>query len=105
MVELENDRIGLAAVGARVQPEVLDEPPGSVEHQPLLLVSRLVDVALPVRFVMCLAVFGPAGTAKRIALPAFPSPPGELLHRLDHPASGAPQAVVFFSHYEHTFPL
>src|SRR5918996_2311756 len=75
VVELEDDGIGLPAVATRVDAEILDKPTGSLEHQPLLLLSRLRDVALPVRRVMLLAVCGPAGTTKEVPLPSCSPPP------------------------------
>jgi hypothetical protein len=49
VVELEHDRVALAAVDARMFVEVVKEIGGALESERLLPGSRLIDVALPVR--------------------------------------------------------
>jgi hypothetical protein len=82
MVELEDDRIGLAAVDAGVVPQVGDEKLDAFSDDSLLSDARLLDVALAVGPIVLLLISSPTGPAVVIELPAgFPSP-GKVLQRL-----------------------
>jgi hypothetical protein len=77
MVELEDDRVMLTAVDARVRAKVLEEILGALERERLLPRARLVDVALPVRQVVLPVVLRSARLAKVVALPDLLPPPVE----------------------------
>jgi hypothetical protein len=84
MVELEDQRIGLATVDTGVRPEELDQ-----ERNPLFgpgsLATRLgFDVALAIGSVMRLAVLGSAWPA--IGVDLDPCRPRELIAWLGQPA-------------------
>jgi len=89
VVELEDYRIVLTAVDARVSDEELDQVGSAFARQLLLLGLCLIDVALTVGGVVLFAVVRPARTAERDALiPRFPAP-GEVLDWLGLAASVA----------------
>jgi hypothetical protein len=97
MVELEDDRITLAAVHAWVDHEVVKEVSGPLQRETLPHDPRLIDVPLPVRGVVLLPVGGSTGTAERVALPSTLAAPGELVDRLQLTAAVAlPLLVVRF---------
>ena len=60
MVELEDERVLLAAVDARALTEELDQICGALGDQRLFSAHRIRDVALAVRRIMLLFVRGPA---------------------------------------------
>jgi hypothetical protein len=70
MVELEDQRIGLAAVDAGTLQEELDEIGGALGDDGLLAKQGLGDVALPVRGIVLVFVGGSAGAAVVVPLAA-----------------------------------
>jgi hypothetical protein len=103
VVELEHHWILLSAVDARMRSEELDQIDGPFERQPLLLHTRLLDVALPVRRVMLLAVSRPAWLAEAVSLPLLLPPPGEVLGPLQLTAPIAFRKSVLRSQSEQMF--
>jgi hypothetical protein len=87
MVELEDERVSLSAVDARMRPKERDEVGGSLRRDGPLSALRLVDVALAVGGVVLLLVCGAARTAVIVSLPeCFPTP-RELCERLEFSAA------------------
>lgn len=80
VVELEHDRVRLAAVDAGMRREVIDQPAGSLQRHELLPGLRLVDVPLPVRRVVLFAVRRATRPTHGVALTPTPAP-GELVRR------------------------
>jgi hypothetical protein len=64
--------------------EVLDQVPGPLECEGLLLCRGLLDVTLLVREIVLTVVLRPAGTAERVPLAIVLSTPVELLYGLPH---------------------
>jgi hypothetical protein len=94
VIELENDRVGLAAINAGMGAEVLDEVDGPLERQDALAVARLLHIALPVRQVMLSLVVRSTSSTHVVALPTtFPSPV-ELGEGLGLAAATAPSGLV-----------
>src|SRR5258708_38952240 len=89
MVELEHERIGLAAVRARPLAEEVDEIGGTFGDERLFSASRIRDGALAVGRVVLLFVRRPAGTAVVFALPALLSAPSEIRGRPRLPRASA----------------
>lgn len=89
MVELEHDRIGLAAIHARVLAQIGDQVLDPLSDGSLPASPGRIDIPLAVRRVVLLLVGGPAGAAVVIPLASgFPTP-GEVLRLLFLPAAPA----------------
>lgn len=82
VVELEDHRIGLAAVDARVLAEVADQELQSFRPDLFLAAPSLIDIPCPMSPVVLALVSSAAGSAVVVALPALLPPPGEVLVRL-----------------------
>jgi hypothetical protein len=82
MVELKDDRIGLAAIDAGMIAEVDHEKDESLFKLGFLSPGCSVDVALFVRLVMLAVVLGAAGPAVSLPLPSRAAVPREFLVRL-----------------------
>ena len=90
VVELEHDRIALAAVRARVLAQIGDQVLDPLRDERLLASSGRIDISLAIRRVVLLLVGGPTGAAVVIALASgFPTP-GEVLRLLFVSAPPAP---------------
>jgi hypothetical protein len=89
MIELEDDRVCLAAVGAWMRSEVLNEKRGALSHKRVFPPRRRGNVALSVCDVVRPFVGGTARAAIRIELSHGPSMPGELRDRLQLAAPAA----------------
>ena len=83
MVELKDERVGLAAVNARPFTEELDEIGGALCDERLFSAYGVRDVALAVRRIVLLFIGCPAGTTIVVPLTALLSPPGEVRDRHD----------------------
>ena len=81
MVELEDQRIGLAAVDAGTLAEELDEIGGALGDDRLLATQGLGDIALPVRGIVLAFVGGSARAAVVVPLAAGLAAPGEVRER------------------------
>jgi hypothetical protein len=103
VVELEDDRVVLAAVHAAVICEVRQEKARALESERLLPLSRLVDIPLPVRRVVALVVGGSARPAEAVELTPRPATPGEIVQRLQLAAVTAPFHSAASVQSEHTF--
>lgn len=88
VVEVQYDRIGLAAIDTGVGSEVFDEPDHALE--PHLTPSGAVYLDIPrlVPLVVLLAVLRAARTAIRVALSCLRPLHGEVIQRLHLAASG-----------------
>jgi hypothetical protein len=82
VVELEDHRVALTAVGAWMCAEVLEQMRSAFSHQPLFVHAGLIDVALAVREIVLPSVGLAAGPAERVPLSNVLAAPGELLRRL-----------------------
>ncbi len=89
MVELEDERVGLAAVNARPLAEELDEIGGALRDERLFSAHRVSDVALAMRRVVLLFIGCPAGVAVVVPLTAFLPSPGEVRDRQSLSAASA----------------
>jgi hypothetical protein len=103
MVELENQRVGLAA-GAPALAEQLDQIGGSLLDQGLFALYGARDVALAVPCVVRAFVVRSAGPAVVVALPARLAAPGEIGARLAPPAASADPRWPRCIRHEHMFP-
>jgi hypothetical protein len=74
MVKLEHDWVPLAAVDARVRLEVRDQEAGPLQGELPLRLAGLIDVPLPVGFVVRSVISGPAGPTEVVALASAASP-------------------------------
>ncbi|HKF82063.1 MAG TPA: ATP-binding protein [Solirubrobacterales bacterium] len=79
VVELEDDRIVLSAVGAGMLPQESDEILGPFFDHRFLPLPGEGDVALLVRQIVLAMLGRPAGPAVVIELPTRPPPPGKFL--------------------------
>ncbi|HEX6204659.1 MAG TPA: hypothetical protein VFZ29_02485 [Solirubrobacterales bacterium] len=79
VVELQHDRIVLAAVDAGVFSQEGDDKKGPLFDQGFLALPGSGDVALFVGPIVLPLVLGPAGTAIGLSLPLLPAVPGEFL--------------------------
>jgi hypothetical protein len=82
MVELEDDRVILAAIDARMVTYIGQEILEPLRDQRLLPAASLVDVPLSMGSIVLLLVSGPTGTAVIVPLATGFSPPGKVLQRL-----------------------
>ena len=94
VVELEDDRVGLAAVDAGVGAEVLDEIRRALERKLLLPAAGLIHVALFIRQVVLAFVGRSTLAAHVVALTATLPPPIELAERLDLAAATASSPAI-----------
>jgi hypothetical protein len=101
VIELQDDRIILAAISARMLGEVPDEELGPLTSECLLACPRLVDVSLPVGDVVLVVIRRPARPAEIVPLSTRLAAPVEVLERLPLAASSAPTNT--FIRHEHTF--
>src|SRR5690348_224969 len=90
MVELEDDRVGLATVDAWVVAEVGHEEYEALFKQSLLPSRRCVDVALFVGLIVLPVIGRLAWAAVGVSLSSLTSMPGEFLVRLLRFAARAP---------------
>lgn len=90
MVEFQNHRVGLSAVGTRMILEVSDKEQGALLKDLPVAIHRLVHIALLVLGVVPLLVRGTARTAIRLSQTLVLIPPCEILIVLLKPASAAP---------------
>src|SRR5918992_2382532 len=94
VVELEDDRVGLAAVGAGVGAEVLDEIRRALERKLLLPAAGLLHGAQFIRQVVLAFVGRSTLAAHVVALTATLPPPIELAERLDLAAATASSPAI-----------
>jgi hypothetical protein len=87
MVELEDERVGLAAVNARPFTEELDEIGGALRDVRLFSAYGVRDVALAVRCVVLLFIGRSAGAAVVVSLTTLLPPPGEVRDWHELPAA------------------
>jgi hypothetical protein len=99
VVEVEDDRIGLAAVRAWVRLEVLEKEDDAFVEVLGVAHSRLRDVALPVQFVMVLSI----GAPTRAAVTVTTAPAPFRREVVDWFRLLTPTALPNGLH-EHTFP-
>jgi hypothetical protein len=78
MVELEHNRVGLAAVDAGVRGKVCEEIASALELQLALEPACLGDVLCTVREVVLPSIAGLAVSAMMLALPLVPPMPREI---------------------------
>ncbi|HEU4739600.1 MAG TPA: hypothetical protein VFS54_11045 [Solirubrobacterales bacterium] len=90
MVELEHDRVGLAAVSARMVAEVGHQEDESLFELGFLLACRRIDVALFVGPVVLPVIGRLARAAAGASLASLTSMPGEFLIRLFRFAARTP---------------
>jgi hypothetical protein len=88
VIELENDRIALAAVCAWM-PTVLNDKRRAFGDQSVSPTRRRSNVTLPVLQVVLPFVGGPARAAVRVEFPECASVPGKLRGRLKLAATAA----------------
>jgi hypothetical protein len=81
VVELEHDRVVLAAVGARTPAEELDKVFGTLDRKRLLAGHRLRYVARSIRGIVLAFVVRAALRAVVVPLPTCFATPGESLER------------------------
>lgn len=81
MVEFQNDRIGFAAIDARMIAEELQEVRRAFRHDSRGSALRIVEVAVLVGGVVLSLVRGAAGTAVVVALAALDATPSEVVGR------------------------
>jgi hypothetical protein len=103
VIELKNDWVRLAAVGARVLAEELKEKGRAFCDQCVLPTRRRGKVTLPVREVVRSFVGGATPAAICVECSERPSVPRELRRRLQLPANAAALARAVVRH-EHMFP-
>src|SRR5215212_8382363 len=82
MIELENDRVALAAVDAWMVVEVLDQKFRPLRVSPPVPCLRETDVLLTVRQVVLASILGLTGSAVVVALALRTAAPGEVRERL-----------------------
>ena len=102
VIKLENDRIGLAAVGARMTPEELNEKGRALGDEHVFSTRRRRDVALPICDVVRSFVGSSGGAAIRVELTEGAPVPGKLRCGLQLAAAAAALAVAGTGH-EHMF--
>jgi hypothetical protein len=90
MVELEDDRIALAAVDAGMLPQKRDQVLSSFFDQRFLALSRGGDVALFIGQVVLSVVFDSAWPAVVVSLPPCLPPPREFLQGFLRSATPTP---------------
>jgi hypothetical protein len=90
VVELQDDRVALAAIDARVLTQVGDQKGRSFGDLNALSALGLVDVATSIGLVVLPLVAGPTRPAVAVPLPTLPSTPRELVLLLRLPAPTAP---------------
>lgn len=104
VVELEHERIGLAAVDARLLAKEGHEVCGPLGYERALAAEGIRHVALAVRCVVLAFVSRPAYSAVVVALPASLPAPGEVGGRLALPAAAAGSCWLEVARHEHMFP-
>lgn len=77
VVELQDHRIGLAAIDAWMLAKETDEEDLALTSDPILAGASLVDVPLPIGCVVRPSVSSPARSAERVTLALVPTPPSE----------------------------
>ena len=78
VIELENARIRLAAVHARVRSEEVEQEPNAPVELDVLPPLRLSDVLGSIGQIVLAAVGGSAWPAVVVSQASFATPPGEL---------------------------
>jgi hypothetical protein len=78
VIELQDQRIGLAAVNARMSPEELDEERGSHQRYETLPRLCVVDVSLSIGGVVFLLVCGSAPSTVVVELSSGTTTPREI---------------------------
>jgi hypothetical protein len=103
MIELEDDRIGLAAVGAWMCTEVVNEKRRPLRDERVSPTNRGGNVALSICDVVRSFVSSTAWTAVRVECSKGSAVPRKLRGRL-HVAAAAATAVLLVVRHERTFP-
>jgi hypothetical protein len=98
VVEIEDDGVGLPAVGTRMSLEVVEQEQDAFAEAPIVADAGLLDVALLVRRIVLLAVGTPAGLAVAITTPTA-SLRSEFIDRLRLAATTASPKLI----HEHMF--
>jgi hypothetical protein len=105
VIELEHERVGLAAVDAGSRAKELDEICGALGDERLFPAHRIGHVALAVRRIMLAFVSRSAGAAVVVSLTAGPSAPSEVRERLGLSATAADSGRLGgCARHEHMFP-
>lgn len=107
MVELQDKRIGLAAISARPVAEELQQVQKALAGDSALPYKRVLDVPIAIRFVVLLPLVGcSAGAAIVVQLTNRLAAPSKIAERFREPApSTAAEAIlVSHRHHEHMFP-
>ena len=105
VVELEHQRIALAAVDAGVLAEEADEKGGPFADDGLLPSLRIGEIAVAVRCVVLLLVLSSASAAVVVELPACPPSPGKFGDRLGLAASSTSPSRRRALWHEHMFAI
>jgi hypothetical protein len=103
VVELKDDRVGLAAVGAGMRAEELEQKRRTFGDERILPTRRGCNVPLAICDVVGSFVGGATRPAVCVEFPESPTVPGKLRGRLQLTAAAAPLALLAGRH-EHTFP-
>ena len=106
MIELQDERIGLAAISARPVAEELQQVHNALAGDSLLPYKRVLDVPIAIRFVVLPFVGCSAGAAIVVQLTNRLAAPSKIAERFREPApSTAAEAILVFPrHHEHMFP-
>ena len=89
VIEVEHDWVGLSAIDARMDRDVLEKKKSALNPTQFLLEASLLDVPVLVRQVMLSVIRRVAGAAHVVPLALCLAPPREGLERLALAASPA----------------
>jgi hypothetical protein len=103
VVELKDQRVGLAAVRTRPLAKDLEEQLDTRQGCCPLALLRILDVAVMVLRVMLPFIGSAARAAVVVPLPPALSPPGEVVHRLRLAAATAGSEALRLLKHKHMF--
>jgi hypothetical protein len=104
VIELQNERVALSTIDARMLTKKRDEIGGALGHDPFGAAAGRIDVALPIAGIVFVLVGGPAWAAIVVALTARFSAPGKFSRRFSLLAAPTDPHVGGNYRYEQTFP-